>query len=51
MAKQPHRADDKRRGGYSDNSFSTVHASYGNSDPLFNFHDRRGRNGTGKRAF
>ena len=50
-AKRPPRADDKRGSGLGDNNAFTVHApTYGQGDPLFNFNDRRGRNGMGKRV-
>jgi hypothetical protein len=53
MAKhrKPHRADDKRRSGMSDNNMRTVReASTGAARPLAIFNDRRGANGNGKRA-
>jgi hypothetical protein len=50
-AKRPPRSDDMRGAGYGNNVRTTVHApSYGQGDPLFNFNDRRGRNGMGKRV-
>ncbi|MFE9525187.1 hypothetical protein [Streptomyces sp. NPDC006631] len=53
MAKhrKPHRADDKRRPGMSDNSKRTVSdGATGSAKPLAIFNDRRGANGNGKRA-
>jgi hypothetical protein len=46
-----HRADDKRRSGMSDNvRWKAQQGSTGAAAPLANFNDRRGNNGSGKRA-
>jgi hypothetical protein len=50
--KRAHRADDKRSAGLSDNVAHVArHGSTGAAKPLVGvFNDRRGNNGSGKRA-
>lgn len=50
--KRVHRADDKRRSGLSDNvRWKAEQGSTGSAKPLVGlFNDRRGSNGSGKRA-
>jgi hypothetical protein len=53
MAKRPLKATDKRRPGMSDNVRNTIRDTDGAGPPLAElFKDRRkGKNGTGKKAF